>query len=223
MLRTIEGAIVDMIRRQYVMLTKFQPLPNCRGDFIEDSKQYMLESTPPQRLSKHMKADSSMNFISRRMAWSMLLIVVLVSLAIVIMPVWIIQPFKPQTARGLAISFFLRSWSPLATLVALAAALVLTAKLWRGSRWWRRGVLIITILPLLAVAWFARKNHFEWMFHPLANTAYAKPENSPFNNDSDMVLAVQNNGEAVAYPVRLMAYHHVVQDTVGGTPIVATY
>jgi hypothetical protein len=27
----------------------------------------------------------------------------------------------------------------------------------------------------------------------------------------------------VAYPVRLMAYHHLVQDVVGGTPLVATY
>jgi hypothetical protein len=38
-----------------------------------------------------------------------------------------------------------------------------------------------------------------------------------------MVLSVKVNGEAVAYPVRLMAYHHVVQDIVGGTPLVATY
>jgi hypothetical protein len=36
-----------------------------------------------------------------------------------------------------------------------------------------------------------------------------------------MVVAI--NGEAVAYPIRLMGYHHVVEDTVGGTPIVATY
>jgi hypothetical protein len=38
-----------------------------------------------------------------------------------------------------------------------------------------------------------------------------------------MVLAVERGGERVAYPVRLMAYHHVVADTVGGVPIVATY
>jgi hypothetical protein len=61
------------------------------------------------------------------------------------------------------------------------------------------------------------------MFHPLANAGYAKVSEATFVGDSDMVLAVENNGEAVAYPVRLMAYHHLVQDTVGGTPIVATY
>ena len=30
-------------------------------------------------------------------------------------------------------------------------------------------------------------------------------------------------GERVAYPVRLMGYHHLVADTVGGVPLVATY
>jgi hypothetical protein len=37
------------------------------------------------------------------------------------------------------------------------------------------------------------------------------------------VLSVTLGNESVAYPIRLMGYHHVVQDTVGGTPIVATY
>ena len=44
-----------------------------------------------------------------------------------------------------------------------------------------------------------------------------------FINDDDRVLSVTIGGESVAYPVRLMAYHHLVEDTVGGTPIVATY
>jgi uncharacterized protein DUF3179 len=170
-----------------------------------------------------MTTNNTPNFISRRTAWIVLAFVVLAGLAIVMTPVWIIQPFKPQTARGLAVSFFFRRWSPVGTVVALVGSLILIAKLWFGSRWWRKGVLVIAILPLLAATWFARQNHFEWMFHPLANSTYAKANDAPFVSDSDMVLSVEQNGEAVAYPVRLMAYHHVVQDTVGGTPIVATY
>jgi Protein of unknown function (DUF3179) len=75
----------------------------------------------------------------------------------------------------------------------------------------------------MAATWFARQNHFEWMFNPLAKPLYAKALDAPFTNEDDIVLAVERNGEAVAYPVRFMAYHHLVQDTVGGTPIVATY
>jgi hypothetical protein len=163
------------------------------------------------------------NFMSRPAAWITLLLIVLAGLAMVLVPVWIIQPFKPQSARGLELSFALRRWSPLGTVIALILALLLVGLLIRGARWWGKVMLAIIILPLLASTWFARQNHFEWMFNPLANTAYAKPSEAAFVGDNDMVLAVENNGEAVAYPIRLMAYHHLVQDVVGGTPIVATY
>ena len=163
-------------------------------------------------------------FSSRKLAWLILLSIILVTLAIVIIPVWIIQPFKPQTAQGVEVSYLLRRASPWITLVALALSLWLSFKLWRGSRrWWKRTLLVIILIPLLASTWFARQNHFEWMFNPLANATYAKANDASFVAQDDIVLAVKINGEAVAYPVRLMAYHHLVEDVVGGTPIVATY
>jgi len=61
------------------------------------------------------------------------------------------------------------------------------------------------------------------MFNPLPSPAYAAAADVKFINDDDRVLAVTIGNESVAYPVRLMGYHHVVQDTVGDTPIVATY
>jgi hypothetical protein len=154
----------------------------------------------------------------------MLLIITLVALTIVLMPVWLIQPFSPQSERGLKISYTMRAWSPLLTLIIAAIAVPLVVWLWRGSRrWWKKAFLVVVLIPLLAATWFARQNHFEWMFNPIAKAAYAKTSEAAFVADTDMVMAVENNGEAVAYPVRLMAYHHVVQDNVGGTPIVATY
>jgi hypothetical protein len=171
-----------------------------------------------------MATGNSTTFVSRKTGWAMLLLIALISVAIVILPAWIIQPFKPQTPRGLEVSYVLRRWSPLLTIIALAVALSLCLWLWHGSRrWWRKAILIVVLLPLLASTWFARQNHFEWMFNPLAHAAYAKTSEAGFVSDSDIVMAVESNGEAAAYPVRLMAYHHVVQDTVGGIPIVATY
>jgi hypothetical protein len=99
----------------------------------------------------------------------------------------------------------------------------LVAQLWPGSRWWKRAFLVIVFIPLLASTWFARQNHFEWMFNPLANATYAKSSEAGFVADTDIVMTVESNGEAAAYPIRQMAYHHLVQDVVGGTPIVATY
>lgn len=170
-----------------------------------------------------MATDSVTRSISRKWAWLLLLLITIAALAMVAAPVWIIMPFKPQTARGVEVSYALKRWSPTLTIIALAFALILAAWLWRGSRWWKRAFLVVIFIPLLAATWFARQNHFEWMFNPLANAAYAKVNDAGFVDDADIVLAVESNGEAAAYPVRLMAYHHVVQDTVGGTPLVATY
>jgi uncharacterized protein YacL len=161
---------------------------------------------------------------SHRIAWLALIIIVLFAVVIVAAPVWIIQPFRAQTERGVAVSYLMRRWSPYGTVLALIISVILVAWLWSASqRWFAKAALLIILLPLLAVTWFSRQNHFEWMFNPLLHTAYAKSNEASFVNDSDMVLAVTNNGESVAYPVRLMAYHHLTQDVVGGTPIVATY
>jgi hypothetical protein len=41
--------------------------------------------------------------------------------------------------------------------------------------------------------------------------------------DTAVVIAVAYNGEAKAYPVRYIGYHHQVRDTVGGKPVMVTY
>ncbi|MDX6382852.1 MAG: hypothetical protein QOK48_425 [Blastocatellia bacterium] len=159
-----------------------------------------------------------------RWVWPALVALLLLSIAFVAIPVFLIQPFRPQTGRALEVSFVLRRWSPLFTAIMLAATLALVIWQWgRARRWWRKALLAIVLLLSIAPAWFARQNHFEWMFNPLQNSAFVKAGDAGFVRDSDMVLAVKINNEAVAYPVRLMAYHHVVSDTVGGTPICATY
>jgi hypothetical protein len=160
----------------------------------------------------------------RRATWVLLFTVVITSLIIVFIPAFLISPFRPQTHRALEISYMLRRWSPVVTIIVCIASLTLVIRLWPASRhWWRKALLVIAILLTIPPAWFARQNHFEWMFNPLRNSAYVKANEARFAGDSDMVLAVKLNNEAVAYPVRLMAYHHVVQDVVGGTPICATY
>ena len=156
--------------------------------------------------------------------WPALLFLLLLSIALVAIPVFLIQPFRPQTQRALEISYLLRACSLLVTAFVFLAVLALVIGKWKSARrWWRKALLVIVLVLSIVPAWFARQNHFEWMFHPLHNGAYVKAADAAFVRDADMVLAVKINNEAVAYPVRLMAYHHVVSDTVAGTPICATY
>jgi len=160
---------------------------------------------------------------SRKLKWLMLIGLVVLVLVIVLTPVFLIMPFKAQTSRTMEISYLMRRWSPWLTVLASLLILAIAFKLWIGGRWFGRIALVILLLPTLGATWLARQNHFEWMFNPLPNPAYAKAGEASFVNDNDRVLAVTLNGESVAYPIRLMGYHHVVEDTVGGTPIVATY
>src|SRR5262245_20434512 len=155
--------------------------------------------------------------------WLSLLLLVAAAVAIVAIPVFVIQPFKAQTAAGVEWSYRLRRWSPPATVVGTIFFLALCVKLWRGARWWSRLALPALLAPLLAVTWFARQNYFEWGFKPLLSADYSRAGEAGFVAEGDMVMAVEINGDSAAYPVRQMAYHHVVNDVVGGKPITATY
>lgn len=155
--------------------------------------------------------------------WLWLLLIVAIAVAVVAIPVFVIMPFKAQTASGVEWSYWLRRLSPWVTVISVVLFLALCVRLWRSARWWSRLAMFVLFAPLAVVTWFARQNHFEWMFNPLPNAAYASVADTSFVPDSDMVMAIEFNGEAVAYPVRQMAYHHVVNDVVGGKPITATY
>lgn len=157
-------------------------------------------------------------------AWFFILATASAVFAIVAIPVWLIQPFAAQTNAKLQLSLLLKSWSPLLTVLAMLIVVALSVFIWINSkRWFGKVLLIVPLAVVLICTWFARQNHFEWMFNPLAQAAFAKASETDFVADSDMVMAVKINGEAVAYPILQMAYHHIVQDVVGGQPITATY
>jgi hypothetical protein len=162
--------------------------------------------------------------LNRRAAWFVLLLMLILALSFALIPVWLIQPFKQQSPRGLDIAYTLRRWSPLVTLVDSIIAFGLVIYLWRGARrWWKKTALVILAALTLPAAWLARQNHFEWMFNPLPDAAFIEASAADFVADSDKVLAIEINRDRVAYPIRQIAYHHVVQNDVGGVPIVATY
>src|SRR6266700_2631313 len=98
--------------------------------------------------------------LKRGYAWLLFFAVILVAVIFVATPIWIIMPFKPQTANGMAWSYMFRLWSPLVTVVCSLLALVLVAGMWRASRWWTKSFLTLAVLFTFAVTWMARQNHF---------------------------------------------------------------
>ena len=160
--------------------------------------------------------------VRRALPWLLLPVVVASALSVVVQ-FRLIHSFRPQTPRGLATGAFLRDAAPIVSVVVLALVLACAAWAWRGARLRRRLALVLLALAAAAVVPASRVDVFQKMFAPVADPAFVSAAEAGFLLDSDMVLAVGSGGDAVAYPVRLLAYHHLVHDAVGGRALVATY
>ena len=145
-------------------------------------------------------------------------------IAVVVLPLVLDQPFGSQTARTLEAAYAMRRWSPIVTVLGLAALAVLAAISLRRRRTWLALVGFgVVIAVAIASAWFARQNPFEWMFNPLSRPQFVAAADAGLVDPNDLVLAVSVDGDSAAYPIRQMAYHHLVNDRIGRTPAVVTY
>jgi uncharacterized protein DUF3179 len=153
-----------------------------------------------------------------------LILLTLVSLSLVLIPALLIRPFTAQSSTGLRLSYQLRNLNPMFTLWLLAAALLPIVFLWiKNSSWKTRSFVLAAGTFLLAAAILSRQNLFEWMFHPAPPAKFLVAAQSTHVKDSDIVLGVDIGNESRAYPVRMIAYHHLINDSISGTPIVVTY
>jgi hypothetical protein len=145
-----------------------------------------------------------------------------VAIGLFFIPSFIIRPFRQQTPSMLALAMALRQRAPWGTLVAGLTCLVVVLILWRAQTVWRKIVLGLIFSFVAFSAIMSRVNYFEWMFHPVDNPQFESESASKLDK-GEMILAVNFVGDARAYPIREMAYHHVLNDVVAGVPIAVTY
>jgi hypothetical protein len=91
------------------------------------------------------------------------------------------------------------------------------------SNWKRKWVPVIPLIILAGVIYF-------FNFQMAADHMFSMPEKVTMANAANskvdtgrLVIGVVNNGEAKAYPIRFLGFHHQVQDSVGGKPLLITY
>jgi hypothetical protein len=184
---------------------------------MSESRESPERTTP--RMQRHAKG-----LFSRRWLAVLLALATLVTLAVVLVPVLLLRPFSPQTPATVAAAYALRTVSPwLAPSGAALAALLGALSLRRRPRRWQAAAAVLAVAAAGGAAWLSHQNHFEWMFAPLPSAEYARARDAGFVGEADMVVAVEVGGDAVAYPVRQMAYHHLLNDEVGRLPVVSTY
>jgi len=159
----------------------------------------------------------------RRSSWVALFLVLLLAATIVGVPVWLIRPFVSQTPDALDWSWALRQWAPLISSAGLLVGLMVAVGLWRGARWPGRTSLVLASLLLAAAAWFARQNHFEWMFRPFPDARFTRVAETKDVPDGEPIIGVAHARDALAFPIRRIGYHHLINTEVGRLPIVSTY
>ncbi|MBL9099695.1 MAG: DUF3179 domain-containing protein [Myxococcales bacterium] len=157
----------------------------------------------------------------RRRAWLLSLLAVLLAVATLVTPVWVMRPFRPQAAGELAVALGLLRFAPWLMAGALALALWAVVRAWPGG-WLRRTGAVLALVVVVAAGAAARVNVFEQMFAPMPAPSFVAVDEAATPGDA-IVMAVRAGGAARAYPVHVMAYHHVLNDDVGDTPLVVTY
>ena len=111
------------------------------------------------------------------------------------------------------------------TAMALDVVVVIVAATWywrAQPRRSRRSLAVSGVAGVCISAGLSRINVYEMMFHPMGRPSLVAIGETNLAGD-EKVLAVQQAGVARAYPIRSISYHHIVNDVLGGVPIVATY
>ena len=157
-----------------------------------------------------------------RSLWILLALAALIGVAAFFVPTFIIRPFTHQSARGLFLAMAIRQRAPIVSLISAIVCLLLVATLWPRRKKWSRAGLTVIMLIVTASAVMSRLNYFEWMFHPV-HSAQFEAESASKLDKGEMILAVRFGDDARAYPIREMAYHHILNDVVGGVPVAVTY
>jgi hypothetical protein len=138
-------------------------------------------------------------------------------------PMYVIRPFRAQGPDELAAALVVLRYRPWVTVACALLAVIAAALYWRaGAKRFKQIAMVAGALIVCLSAVASRINVFEIMFHPVSAPAFAAAGTARLDAD-DKVLTVRVGGAARGYPIRAIAYHHIVNDTVGGVPIVATY
>jgi hypothetical protein len=138
-----------------------------------------------------------------------------------IMKVYLIMPMPgSQQMDSLPFAYFLHSYRWLFRGLAIAMIAVGALSAFRIRHFWIPAVLTCVVAAIF----------YFFNFEMLADKMFLQPGKLSFKSkqenlltDSSIIVGVEYNGEAKAYPIRYLTYHHQVKDTVGGKPMLITY
>ncbi len=134
------------------------------------------------------------------------------------------MPFPgSQKANTIQIAYFINNYIWWLRLIGLIILIPLAWRVLRYGKWWKKIILSFFVLLYATVFYF-----FNFKF--LADKMFYQPKNKILATVADnkidsskLVIGIVINGKARAYPIEIIGYHHQVQDTLDGQPIMVTY
>ena len=146
-----------------------------------------------------------------------------ISFACLAYPLYVIRPFRAQGVNELAVALVVLQIRGIVTVLCVLIAIAAAVRYWlQQPRIGRRIAMVSGAVITCVFAVLCRVNVYEQMFHPNSRPAFSEARQAKLDKD-EKVIAVRQGSAARAYPIRNIAYHHVINDVVGGVPIVATY
>ncbi len=137
-----------------------------------------------------------------------------------ILRVYFIMPMPgSQSLNYLDVAYFLHQWIWIFRGIALILITLSVKKIW--PRWKYLSVLLLLFYALVAVL-FNFKLSADKMFLMPKHLNYADNKSNQVDTHK-LVIGYSFNGEAKAWPLQYIAYHHQVRDSVGGEPVMVTY
>jgi len=137
--------------------------------------------------------------------------------------VWFIMPLPgSQRVRSIDIAYALHEWRWIvrgSLGVIIAAALPFVWRAPRSARVWATTSLV----ALSGIVYLANVRMAADQIFIAPTSLDLQPASHNKVPASALVVGVSLAGEARAYPVRFLGYHHQVRDSVGGRPILVSY
>lgn len=134
--------------------------------------------------------------------------------------VYFIMPLPgSQQIDSIDLAYFLYQWR-WAFRILFAGMMVWG---WSTSNWKRKRLVILPLSVIAVVLYMA--NFYmaaDHMFYQPNQVAMVDTRTNLVDSNR-LVIGVVQNGEARAYPIRFLGYHHQVLDTLGGKPMMITY
>ena len=141
-----------------------------------------------------------------------------------ILRVYFIMPFPgSQHKNTVGLAYWVSNNIRWIRILALVLVIIPLISIFKNGKTWKRIVLSL-ILIFYAVVFFFFNYRFEAdkMFYQPKQKLFVSAANDTTNKNK-LVIGVAINGEAKAYPIQIIGYHHQVMDTIGNTPVMVTY